>query len=146
MLSLHDALPICAEAGRPTACEGQSEDVGADGPASRNVRVEAEFAVQPTQVEQPRHEQPESDDHGAADDVRLVAVLQKRLTKYRAARPQDHKHGSEAHHERRTKAQSRNWSRRTLRYLHIVTAPTRHEGTESVYQPADPGRYKDQTS
>src|SRR3546814_780607 len=76
-----------SDAGRPTEYEGQSEDVGADGPASRNVRVEAEFAVQPTQVEQPRHEQPESDDDGAADDVRLVAVLQKQLTKCRGARP-----------------------------------------------------------
>src|SRR3546814_7887937 len=45
-----------SDAGRPTEYEGQSEDVGADGPASRNVRVEAEFAVQPTQVEQPRQD------------------------------------------------------------------------------------------
>src|SRR3546814_13221449 len=92
---------------RPTECEGQSEDVGADGPASRNVRVEAEFAVQPTQVEQPRHEQPESDDDGAADDVRLVAGLQKQLTKCRGARPQDHKNGAEAQHEKRNQERKR---------------------------------------
>src|SRR3546814_10998113 len=40
-----------SDAGRPTECEGQSEDVGADGPASRNVRVEADFAVQPRSEE-----------------------------------------------------------------------------------------------
>src|SRR3546814_20982447 len=96
---------------RPTECEGQSEDVGADGPASRIVRVEAEFAVQPTQVEQPRHEQPESDDDGAADDVRLVAVLPKQLTKCRGARPQAPKHGAAAQPDERPQAQSRKFLR-----------------------------------
>src|SRR3546814_11608173 len=61
-------------AGRPTECEGQSEDVGADWPASRNVRVEAEFVLQPTQDEQPRHAQPDSDDDGGAEEFRQVGV------------------------------------------------------------------------
>src|SRR3546814_11009670 len=112
-----------SDAGRPTECEGQSEDVGADGPASRNVRVEAEFAVQPTQVEQPRHEQPESDDDGAADDVRLVAVLQKPLTTCRGARPPDHKHRADAQHEHRTQHHRRHITRKALPFPQPVPAP-----------------------